>query len=203
MLRTSTLAERTLVLLKRLQSLPLFRDTRLVGGTALALQLGHRESVDLDFFGRVDLDGTAIKEELERQGFEVELQYNTKAIKTLFINGIKTDIVNYHFEWLDPAVEEEGTRMAGKKDIAAMKLAAITGRGSKKDFVDMYFLLEHFTLSRMLEFHARKYKTDSSFMILRSLTYFEDAEKAAMPRALIPTDWEEVKEKIREAVRKL
>jgi hypothetical protein len=159
--------------------------------------------VDLDFFGQVNIDGIAIKEALEREGFETELHYNTKAIKTLFINGVKTDVVNYNFAWLAPAVEDEGARMAGKEDIAAMKLAAISGRGARKDFVDLHFLLEHFTLSQMMEFHSRKYKTDSSFMILRSLTYFEDAEKVAMPRMLIPTDWEDVKENIREAVRKL
>jgi predicted nucleotidyltransferase component of viral defense system len=181
----------------------LFKDLRLVGGTALALQLGHRKSIDLDLFGNIDMDGILIKKELEQNGFEVDIHYNSKAIKTFFINKVKTDIVNHSFEWIAPILEDERVRMADKKDIAAMKLAAITNRGSKKDFVDLYFLLEHFTLPEMLEFYSQKYNTDSLFMPIRSLTYFEDAEKETMPNILIATQWQDVKEKIREAVRSL
>jgi predicted nucleotidyltransferase component of viral defense system len=175
---------------------------RLVGGTALALQLGHRESIDLDLFGTMQYDKTEILEVLGKQ-FEVKILDDSKRIHIFNINGVKVDFVEYPYDWIYPLVEEEGVRTAGKKEIAAMKLEAICNRGTRKDFVDIYFLLEHFTLSQMLEFHLRKYKTDSSFMILRSLTYFEDAEKIAMPRMLIPTDWEDVKGNIREAVRKL
>jgi len=84
-----------------------------------------------------------------------------------------------------------------------MKLAAITGRGTKKDFVDLYFLLQHFTLPEMLEFYSQKYTIDSSFMLIRSLNYFADAEDYPMPVMLIPTEWEDVKEKIRQEIRKL
>ncbi|GHT73813.1 hypothetical protein AGMMS50262_05560 [Bacteroidia bacterium] len=156
MLRTTTVEGLTLVLLKRLQQEPLLKDLRLVGGTALALQLGHRHSVDLDFFGKIEEDGVQIANQLKKNGFEVELKYDTKKnIKVFLIDGVKVDMVNYPFEWIDKPIEEEGVRMVSLKDIAAMKLSAITNRGTKKDFIDVYTLLQHFSLKEMLDFYEK------------------------------------------------
>jgi predicted nucleotidyltransferase component of viral defense system len=174
---------------------------RLVGGTALALQLGHRFSIDLDFFGTMEATTTEIINEFCSPDFNIVVKQDTKSIKVLYINNIKVDIVNYPYKWLEPAIETDGVRMAGLKDIAAMKLSAITNRGTKKDFVDLYFLLQHYSLMQMITFYEQKYPNHSSFMVLRSLAYFEDAEEQPLPKIYSKLDWETIKIFIQKEVR--
>jgi predicted nucleotidyltransferase component of viral defense system len=184
-----------------LQKIPLLNNLRLVGGTALALYLGHRRSVDLDFFGNINVSGLQIADELFENGYEdVVVKYDTKNIKIFLVNQVKIDVVNYRYEWIEPCVETENIRMAGLKDIAAMKLAAITNRGTKKDFVDVYFLLQHFTLNQMSELYQQKYPDGSLFTVFKSLSYFVDAEKNSMPEMLVPVQWENIKSTIQHAV---
>jgi hypothetical protein len=114
------------------------------------------------------------------------------------INGTKVDFVNYHYPWLEKPVIIDGVRMASVKDIAAMKLNAIAGRGSRKDFVDLYFLLKKFELDEMMKFFIKKYQDGSPFLVLKSLTWFEDAEKLQMPEMIKNVSWEEVKHCISE-----
>jgi predicted nucleotidyltransferase component of viral defense system len=90
----------------------------------------------------------------------------------------------------------DGIRLVSKKDIAAMKLNAIAGRGSKKDFIDVYQLLKDFSLVEMLAFYSQKYPNGSEFMVLKSLLYFDDAEIEPDPIMLIPISWNQVKERI-------
>ncbi|MDR3093595.1 MAG: nucleotidyl transferase AbiEii/AbiGii toxin family protein [Bacteroidales bacterium] len=201
MLQTTTLSECTLVLLKRLQQLPVLKGFRLVGGTALALQLGHRKSVDLVFFGNVSLTRDDIVEAVEDAGLEIIPQKNTLRIHIFEINKVKVDIVTLPYEWIEPPVQKEGVKMAGLKDIAAMKLEAITNRGSKKDFIDVYFLLQHFSLQQMLDLYCAKYPKGAVFNVMRSLTYFEDAEDNKMPEMLANVQWEEIKSKIQKTIK--
>ena len=93
-------------------------------------------------------------------------------------------------------VIEDGLRLAGLKDIAAMKLAAVTGRGTKKDFIDIYFLLQQFSLKEMMEFYTKKYADGSTFLVLKSLTYFEDAEPEQEPVMFNNISWAPIKETI-------
>lgn len=86
------------------------------------------------------------------------------------------------------------------KDIAAMKLAAITGRGSKKDFVDLYFLLNYFSFNEMLSFYTQKYPDGSAYLLLKSMTYFEDAESEPMPDMLVSLSWQQVKDSLLDTV---
>ena len=116
------------------------------------------------------------------------------------IEGIKTDIVNYPYPWLKEAVESEGIRMAAREDIAAMKIAAITQRGSKKDFIDLYFLLREFTLEEILTFYQNKISDGNRWMAIKSLTYFDDADPQPTPDMFLAAPWEEVKKKVKEAV---
>lgn len=95
MLQTATVEEHTLVLLKRLQQSTLLSRMRLVGGTALALQLGHRFSIDLDFFGVTEATITDIIDEFCLPDFNVIVKQDTKAVKLLYINNVKVDIVNF------------------------------------------------------------------------------------------------------------
>jgi len=179
----------------------MLHDLRLVGGTALALQLGHRNSVDLDLFGVIDKTQDQISDELKAKGFDVNHpERESKMIKLLVVNGVKVDIVGGHREWLNPPIEIEGVRMASLQDIAAMRLHAITGRGRKKDFIDLYFLLQHFSLEQIVEFYVKKYPQNSLFIVIRSLSYFKDAESDPMPDMFIDVGWEEMKSTIRNAI---
>ena len=140
MLHLETVEYSTLELLRKLQSLPILRDTRLVGGTALALQLGHRKSVDLDFFGTITCEAEELISAIKTVASLIVLK-ESPHIHIYLVDGIKVDIVNYRYQWLDEPVVDQGIRMAGIKDIAAMKVTAVIGRGTKKDFIDISFLL--------------------------------------------------------------
>ncbi len=195
MLHLETIDSPTLVLLNRIMQMPEFSGLNLVGGTSLALQIGHRKSIDLDLFGHIELDDYGFVNVLSR--FEsVQLINKTANIKTYLINQIKVDFVNYPYSWLQPYQTIDGIRLAAKSDIAAMKLSAITGRGTKKDFIDLAFLLKEFPLEMMFRYYHQKFPDGSEFMVLKSLTYFEDAEKDHLPVMLKKIDWETIKSEI-------
>lgn len=198
MLHYGTIEKPTLELLINLQKLDIFSEMRLVGGTALALHLGHRKSVDLDLFGALEEDENEVNSELARLGQITQLR-NTKNIRVYLIDGIKVDIVNYQYPWLHEPVVKDNLRLAHRKDIAAMKIAAITGRGSKKDFIDIYFLLKENSLQSIMEAYKQKYHDGSIFMALKSLVYFEDAEEDEMPVMMESVIWDEVKSAISDA----
>lgn len=199
MLQYQTIYPATLQLLKDLQLLELHKECRLVGDTALALQLGHRRSVDLDFFGTVPQTPDELQD-LLRENHDVTIVKESKNIHIYLIDGVKVDIVNYKYDWIDTPVEEDGIRLADVKDIAAMKVAAIIGRGTKKDFIDMNRLLQIFSLKEILDMYMQKYPDGSLFIAIKSLSYFEDAESDPMPFMFDDTDWGVVKANIREAI---
>jgi predicted nucleotidyltransferase component of viral defense system len=195
MLHLSTIETTTLELLMQLMQHPAFQNMRLAGGTALALQIGHRKSVDLDLFGSVDFESLDWQEVFADFDSVIPIK-RSKNINVFAINSIKVDFVNYNYPWLNNILLEKNIRMASLSDIAAMKLAAITGRGSKKDFVDIYFLLERFTLDQLLEFYQEKYRDGSSFLVLKSLSWFEDADKDADLNMIADVSWEFIKQEI-------
>jgi len=195
MLQYQTIEPRVLELLKKLLQIDEFRELRLVGGTSLALQIGHRNSIDIDMFGTLEADEFDIDKILNKIG-SITVLKKTKNINIYLIDGIKVDLVNYHYPWLGETIIEDNLRLAGAKDIAAMKLAAITGRGTKKDFIDLNFLLQFYTLEEMLGFYKLKYNDASEILALKSLTYFEDADNEEDPRMLMSMNWGNVKELI-------
>lgn len=200
MLHYETIIPETHSLLEKLSTLPVLEDARLVGGTALALQLGHRTSVDLDFFGRINADSEDLRDILREVG-RVEVASVSKNINIFWINDVKVDMVNYPYPWLDLPIVEDGVRLASLNDIAAMKISAIVNRGTKKDFIDLYTLLQHFALDEILDMYSRKYSDGSLFIVMKSLTYFDDAETDPMPNVLNDTTWETVKDFLRKVVR--
>ncbi len=201
MLSYSTVDHRTLELLRQLSAKDFLSEARLVGGTALALQLGHRMSVDLDFFGKIDADFD-IKSELRSAG-RVSVVKESENTNIYVVDGKKVDFVNYPYQWINDAVVDENIVLASPEDIAAMKINAVEGRGSKKDFIDIYFLLKYYSLEEILDFYARKYPEYSLFRALMSLTYFEDAEDQLMPKMLVDVEWKEIKSVILSAVEKI
>ena len=202
MLHLETIEPNTLELLRKLQSLPIFEHSRLVGGTALALQLGHRKSIDLDMFGIIDSSPEEILEACKEAG-ELEISKTSRNINIYWVDGIKVDCVNYPYEWLDESRVLDGIRLASVNDIAAMKISAIINRGTKKDFIDLHFLLKEMSLNKVLDLYDQKYPDGSRFIAIKSLTYFEDAESDPMPYMFSDITWEEVKVSIIDEVRKL
>ena len=203
MLHTSTVEPRTLGLLKKLMSEPDLRDFTLVGGTALSLRIGHRQSYDLDLFGFPDALNIPMISALLLDYGAVEPQTTSKNIFSTLVNGIKVDFVRYQYPLLHPYSTEEGIRLASLEDIAAMKMAAITGRGRKRDFSDIYFLLKHFSLAEMLELFTQKYPDSNRFLVVKSLNYFDDAEEDDDPVFLQQADWKSIRKAIDKEVKTL
>lgn len=197
MLFYETVDPPALELLKRLQGISLFAGLRLVGGTALALQYGHRKSIDLDLFGSLHADEFEMAVALSEFRDVIKLNRSVN-IHVYLIQGIKVDIVAYPYPWISDPVVIDGLLLSSVQDIAAMKLAAITGRGTKKDFYDVYLLLRYFSLGEMIRFYEQKYRDGSVFLVLKSLVFFEDAEAEAMPLLFHAVSWDKVTTKIRE-----
>ena len=200
MLSIQTIQPDTLELLKAISVQPEIKDLRLVGGTALALQYGHRQSVDLDFFGRLPEDKDELIEAVKRMG-EVTVINRSKIILQMIVNQVKVDFVDYsRYPWIDEPVYGDGFVLASDKDIAAMKVNAIMGRGTRKDFIDLYALLQHYSLKQIMDFYRQKYPEFSEYRALLSMTYFDDAEMQDMPLMFIDTPWNEMKRTIIKAV---
>ena len=203
MLSYETVEPRTLELLKSLMQEPAFNDMRLVGGTALALQYGHRQSIDLDFFGDLTCELENTQEILSKYG-KVTVLKETKNIRIYVVDNIKVDFVHYScYPWLEDVIFEDGIRLASPVDIAAMKINAIEGRGTRKDFVDVFFLLKHYSLQEILSFYKAKYPNYSDFRAMMSLTYFDDAEMQPMPKMFNNTSWPDMQKAIIEKVKLL
>lgn len=203
MLQTQTVVPELMELLKEIMNEELFRDFYLVGGTSLSLQMGHRNSIDIDLFGNCEINQNEFIEKLKEYG-EVIVTQSTKNILITEVNGIKVDFVNYKYPLLSEPIIDDKIRMLSKTDISAMKLNAIAGRGSKKDFIDLYFLLNEFTLKQIIAFYLQKYSDGSEFMVQKSLTYFEDADEQLNPKMLHKSfNWETCKQKLIQEVLKL
>ncbi len=177
---------------------PFMRDFDLAGGTALALQLGHRISTDLDWFSAerrlLAPEREAIGEALAASGqFDIASEQDGMLFTRLF--GADVSFIYQRHPLLEPTVEYEGLRLASCTGIGLMKLAAVNSRGTRRDFVDLYCLRDLVTLDRLLELAATKYADRPSFLAIavRALAYFEDAEQQPMPRLLRPVQWAEVR----------
>ena len=142
MLQLQTVKPNTLELLKSLMQKEYLNSFVLVGGTALALQMGNRESIDLDLFSTDDFSSNEILSSLLN---DYQIIVNNQLTQTLIstINQVKVDFIKFHYPFIRPFVIIENVRMASIEDIAAMKLDAITGRGSKKDFYDLFLTPSH------------------------------------------------------------
>ncbi len=207
MLQYRAVYPETLELLNILMQQSNLQQFYLVGGTALALQLGHRISVDLDLFTNSDFETNEVIENLRN---ELDLQIvMQKEFNSMIINArkhktqndfVKIDFVKYAYPLLSEIQEFDKIRFLSQDDIIPMKLSAIANRGAKKDFYDIYELLKNYNLPKMLNFFTKKYPEIGQFHILKSLIYFDDAENQFDPISLNNTDWQIVKETIEKQV---
>jgi len=191
----------TFELIQQLQKFSELKEFYLVGGTALTLQFGHRNSVDIDLFSIKDfLDSTIIN--FLRTKFTTDLVYNKPNSIICIINGVKVDFIKHDYPIIEQIITEEGIRMLSPQDICAMKLNAIQNSGQRlKDFIDIYFLLEHFSIKQMLEFYSKKYPIMNPVIALRAITYFDDIDPNIDPPKLVtPLPLEKIKKRIVHAV---
>jgi len=202
MLYENTVAAGTLGLLKSLMKVEALKPFALVGGTNLSLRFGHRISEDLDIFANEAYESEDIARPLLDM-FPGEITIVEQRTHTLlvYIRTIKVDIVLHRYPYLQPIETVEGIRLASVPDIIAMKLNAITRRSTKKDFFDIAELLDHYSLQEMLQFFTEKYAATDIGFVVRSLTYFEGAEHSKDAILLKNITWNQVKEKIQEAVK--
>ena len=181
MLQTSTVKESTLGLLRLLQAEPLLASTRLVGGTALSMQIGHRESDDLDLFSVDPLQGLLVQSLLvDKFGFEPSVVQENTLIG--FVGGVKIDVIYHPFPWLAPTIEEDGLRLATLADIAAMKMHAIINSGKRpKDFVDVAFLSMHYSYNEIKGLLLKRYPSYDPIMVDKAIIYFGDVDELLIP----------------------
>jgi predicted nucleotidyltransferase component of viral defense system len=204
MLYTATVAPNTLGLLIELMGKSYLQGFNLVGGTALSLQIGHRKSIDLDMFATEPFDTNELKSKLEDDFpvFQVILESQNTLITN--INDIKVDFIRFKYGFTYPIRYEDPIRLANVKDIASMKLDAITGRGKKKDFFDLFFLLKRYSLSELLSLYQEKYQHSTIFHVVKSINYFEEAEVEPDPIIIDKkVNWMKVKNALKEEVNKL
>ena len=174
----------------------------LTGGTALALQIGHRESEDLDFFSPKSFEPIKIEQSLSQYGKLSQTKLDKGTLNT-YLNGVKLQFLEYPYPLIKPTTKWGSISLSSVEDIAATKIQTIGMRGSKKDFVDLYFLLKQFTLPDLFALMAKKYaRVDySQTHLLKSLVYFADAETQPLPKMHQPVTWDQVKKTIVSAVK--
>lgn len=191
---TKALLSNTIRALKLASGISIVKKSYLAGGTALALHLGHRISVDLDFFTQEVFDEKTLSGELSQLP---EYKEEGIAWRTVWGELAKTKFSLFYYKY--PLIKKtttfSGIQVLDKEDIAAMKIHALEDRGTKRDFIDLYFLSKEFTLEQMLEFYDQKYGVlgNHLYTIIRSMNYFADAEVEELPRMLVPVSWAEVK----------
>ena len=199
MLQTTTVKESTLRLLKQLQDEPLLASTRLVGGTALSLQIGHRKSEDLDLFSTESLDMTSVQPLLINKYELIPSVVNENTLIG-FIQDVKIDIIYHPYPWLKEAIVDDGYRIADKNDIAAMKMHAIINSGKRpKDFIDIAFLSMFYSYNEIKSLLLRRYPAYDPIIVDKAIIYFGDIDDNLIPEINMTGyafDFERIKKRI-------
>lgn len=196
---------------KRLDLLPLFKnfkkDFYLGGGTALALQIGHRDSLDFDFFKEGDIDTQKLFARLEEFFADhhlLKVQEEKNTLGLIVDDNVKLSLFGYRYKIIKELIYEENLNLASIEDIGCMKLSAITGRASNKDYIDLYYILQKIQLADLLEKASEKFPDLDRNLILKSLIYFEDVNlEPIMFKNNNHIDFEEVKRFLEERIKEL
>ncbi len=188
-----TIEKKTRAALELLGSSRLLKDFYLVGGTGLALHLGHRLSYDLDFFSPKEFSPQSMIIKLQEAGHFALDSKDTGTVHGQFGNA-KLSLLRYSYPLLFHTTQWLGVAIADPRDIGCMKIDAISSRGTKKDFVDLFFLLKTISLKELLALFEKKYRRVSYNLahVLKSLVYFEDARLDPEPTMLLPYSWKEI-----------
>ena len=194
-----TLSKNTRIVLEKIA--PITTSFYLAGGTALALELGHRISVDLDFFNKDTFSISLLVEQLNTLG-NLKIEDQSENTFNGSLDGVKISFFYYPYPLLFTTKEYNSVYLADERDIGAMKIQSISGRGSKKDFIDLFVLLKKYSIQELLNFFHKKYEkfNYNQLHILKSLSYFYDADTNPEPIYINPIDWKEVKESIKNVI---
>ena len=178
----------------------------LAGGTAIALMLGHRKSVDLDWFSPMSIRKPASWSIKIKNIGMIPSDINVdEGTFYATINKVRISIIEYPYRIISPTIEwkDAGCTLASLDDLTCMKLSAIASRGSKKDFIDIYALKRKYsTLQQMMNMYKKKFQEADLFPVLRGLSYFDDADKERMPRMLWNVTWKTIKKEIQKELDK-
>jgi len=176
----------------------------LAGETALALQLGHRRSVDLDYFSRTE-DIPSLLEPLRQslQSYAPALADSAWGNLVFLAQGVRIGFYGYGYDLVQPLVEIEAIKLASVADIALMKLDALLGRAGRKDFHDLYEICKRIPLRQLLDLAPQKYPDVRDFeaQVVKRLAYFKSAEQDEPPPLLEKVTWETVKAYFRQQAR--
>jgi hypothetical protein len=193
--------------LRKLGPILMKQDFYLGGGTTLAIYLGHRHSVDLDWFtGGGISDPMLLAQDIRDKGIPFVTGQIEHGTLHGTISGVRGSFLEYKYPLLKPLIpwQKITCQMASLEDLACMKLSALTQRGSKKDFVDIYALgLRHFSLKEMLHLYQKKYSVEDIGHVLFGLCYFDDADRERLPKMFWDIDWRIVKKTIQGWVRQV
>jgi len=197
MLRKEALSKPALELLTHLMHEDILNDFFLVGETALSLQIGHRISIDLDLFSVSIFDENKLLEYLENK-FQFKLDFQDKNTLKGEISGVKVDCVTHAYPLVKPLIDDDGIRLATIYDIAAMKLNAIVGNGTRlKDFVDIAYLSSSISLAQMVHVYQKKYSTRNPSMVIKALSYHQDIDFSVSVQMVKDTfEWDKIKSRI-------
>lgn len=197
MLQTQAVEPRTLELLRELQKEPLMSSFNLVGGTALALRIGHRKSIDLDFFTKEEFDIVELREMLVKK-YAMKVAFERGQTLKGFINGVMIDCIRFNYPHIAEPDIIDGVRLESVPDIIAMKLDAISHNGTRiKDFVDIAVLSAQYSLDEMLQFYLAKYPNANVLMPIKSLVFFDDInfdESVVMINGMF--DWKKIAQRL-------
>jgi len=193
-----TIEEHTLELIKALQNKEYLDGFYLVGGTALALYMGHRRSDDIDLFTNTAFDSAGLLENIH-QDFPYQLSYTANNTLKGSIYNLKVDLLAHRYPYLQPPAQVDGIHVLSLPDIAAMKLNAISTSGQRsKDFVDMYYLSGMFDMESMLSFYKAKYNQENDTFILKSLIYFDEVDLSDWPVLIKNPElkWQDIRKRL-------
>jgi hypothetical protein len=167
----------------------------LVGGTAVALHLGHRRSVDFDWFTLERFDPLGVAQELREEGIPFVTESVATGTLHGLVRGVRVSLLRHNYRLLAGLRPwRGGIHIAARADLAAMKLSAVAQRGAKKDFVDIYALGRRAdSLSQMLHWYKQKFAIEEIAHLLFSLAYFDDADAERIPRMLWDVSWRTMK----------
>ncbi len=149
----------------------------LAGGTSLALQIGHRTSLDFDFYTKKEFEPPRLREEFDKRFKKVREIHVAEGTLILDIEGIELSFFKYPYKLVKPCLKLEDVNLASVEDIAAMKILAISQRGKRRDFIDIYFLIQKFGLKKIMELTKEKYSMFNIYVGLQGLSYFKDADE--------------------------
>lgn len=177
-------------------TLDVLHSFRLVGGTSLSLQIGHRKSVDIDLFSDAPFDKEKLLKTLKQTFSSFALIWKNEHGLSCEIDSVKVDLFNWHTPFIKNAIEIDDFKLMDKEEIGAMKFETITGRKEKKDFFDIAFLLQEFSLKQLISVFKIKYPFMDKMMVIESLTAADLADNSFDPLLLKKMDWSGAKNKI-------